>query len=269
MSLPEFPKPDPDLTQEQALTMILSSIAMEEAALSRIIDAEGDNIRHIFENSCGNCCDDARKVLEVNKSVSNLMEVVMENQIILKNKMNRVLERLSILSCTSPFTEFQCHPKPCHNREPIYSYSPKCGCGKPHPHYGTVKPVCFDAVSQVYPYGHPLMWRDKKTNEPFVLKPDDISKIQLPYSGWYEVEIFADIENLKYVGEIMELTIYQGDKPYITKKIMPNSSYGPSNCRKRLTIQIPSSGYPCYTSVIMCIQNESHIKRCSIRFTRL
>lgn len=33
MSMPEFPKPDPGLTQEQALTMILSSIALEEAAL--------------------------------------------------------------------------------------------------------------------------------------------------------------------------------------------------------------------------------------------
>ncbi len=41
MSMPELPQA-PDFTQEQALNMILSSIALEEVALSHIINAEGE-----------------------------------------------------------------------------------------------------------------------------------------------------------------------------------------------------------------------------------
>lgn len=44
MSMPEFPKPDPDFTPEKALTMILSSVALEEVALSHIINAEAEKI---------------------------------------------------------------------------------------------------------------------------------------------------------------------------------------------------------------------------------
>lgn len=53
MSMPELPKPNPDMTQEQALTMILSSIALEEVALSHIINAEGEKIQYILSRT--NC----------------------------------------------------------------------------------------------------------------------------------------------------------------------------------------------------------------------
>lgn len=48
MSMPEFPEPNPDFTLEQALIMILSSIALEEAALGHIMNAEGEKIQHIL-----------------------------------------------------------------------------------------------------------------------------------------------------------------------------------------------------------------------------
>ncbi|MGI6175798.1 MAG: hypothetical protein ACOYJC_06530 [Christensenellales bacterium] len=80
MSMPEFPKPNPDLTQEQVLTMILSSIALEEVALSHIINAEGEKIQYIL-NKTGvhGCPADLKDIVAVNKSVTDLLEVVLQN----------------------------------------------------------------------------------------------------------------------------------------------------------------------------------------------
>lgn len=93
MSMPTFPNVSPEITREQALTMILTSIAMEELALSHVINAEGEKIQFILcelqKNPCETTADD---VLAVNKSVESLLEVVLQNQIFLKNKMDRVLD---------------------------------------------------------------------------------------------------------------------------------------------------------------------------------
>lgn len=94
MSMPELPSPNPELTQQASLNMILASIALEETALSNIINAESQKIKYILSMQDSTVCD----ILEVNKSVSNLLEMVMQNQLILKNKMNSVLEYI---------------PKPC------------------------------------------------------------------------------------------------------------------------------------------------------------
>ena len=45
MSMPSFPPNGADMTQEEALTMIIASIAMEELALSHILNAEGEKDR--------------------------------------------------------------------------------------------------------------------------------------------------------------------------------------------------------------------------------
>ena len=48
MSMPSFPPNGADLTREEALTMIIASIAMEELALSHIINAEGEKLQYIL-----------------------------------------------------------------------------------------------------------------------------------------------------------------------------------------------------------------------------
>ena len=99
MSMPVLPEPNKSLTKQDALNMILSSIALEETALSHIINAEGEKIQHILKTSCSNT-----EILAVNKSVDNLLETIMQNQIILKSKMESALEHMPI--------EPQ-KPKPC------------------------------------------------------------------------------------------------------------------------------------------------------------
>lgn len=94
MSMPNFPSISPEITREMALNMILASIAMEELGLSHIINAEGEKIQYVLnELTCktgyGASVED---ILAVNKSVESLLEILMQNQMFLKGKMERVLE---------------------------------------------------------------------------------------------------------------------------------------------------------------------------------
>ena len=52
MSMPSFPPNGADMTQEEALTMIIASIAMEELALSHILNAEGEKLQYILGTLC-------------------------------------------------------------------------------------------------------------------------------------------------------------------------------------------------------------------------
>jgi len=87
MSMPQFPKLD--LTLEQSINSILTSIAMEEAALSHILNAEGEKIQYALAN-----CADLKQVTELNQSVTCLMETVLDLQIALKSKMRLALSYL-------------------------------------------------------------------------------------------------------------------------------------------------------------------------------
>ena len=103
MSMPEFPELGEILTRDEAINSVLASIAMEEAALSHIINAEGEKIQYAVK--CAECCD-MDKVLAVNKSVSGVIEQITDLQIILKNKL-----RIAI-SSLSPEKDTRCVHKP-------------------------------------------------------------------------------------------------------------------------------------------------------------
>ena len=93
MSMPSFPPNGADMTQEEALTMIIASIAMEELALSHILNAEGEKLQYILGTLPGTSpCACPHDVLAVNKSVTALVEAVTQNQMLLKNKLAQVLE---------------------------------------------------------------------------------------------------------------------------------------------------------------------------------
>lgn len=103
MSLPTFPDSGLDISEDQALNMILASIAMEELALSHIMNAEGEKLQYILGTLPGkhSPCPSAAELLEVNRSVANLLDIVMNNQLLLKGKLDRVLEAKRA-SCPEP-----------------------------------------------------------------------------------------------------------------------------------------------------------------------
>lgn len=77
------------MTREQALTMIIASIAMEERALGSIIEAEGDKLRYVLckcRKACG-CCETSNEILEANESVTRLLDMVARNQVLLRSKL--------------------------------------------------------------------------------------------------------------------------------------------------------------------------------------
>ena len=123
MSMPEFPNPDTILSREQAIDSILTSIAMEEMALSHILNAEGEKLQYIIKrlDHLDSDCLGVQKLLEVNGSVAALIDRIYDLQIILKNKLQiaeRILPKRPVKPCPPekpcrpPKPERPCRPKP-------------------------------------------------------------------------------------------------------------------------------------------------------------
>ena len=99
MSMPEFPESDTILSREESINSILTSIAMEETALSHIINAEGEKIQYVLQHvNTNTCCAAMQMILEVNESVASLLEQITDMQLLLKNKMR-------LLACFLPLEE--------------------------------------------------------------------------------------------------------------------------------------------------------------------
>lgn len=98
MSLPKFPSSSEIISREEAITAIITSIAMEETALSRIINAEADKIQYTLAYVTANTTNNSiKQILEVNQSVESLLSTINEMQILLKNKLRIAA---SIVPCT-------------------------------------------------------------------------------------------------------------------------------------------------------------------------
>ena len=96
MPLPEFPPVTSPMTLEDSLNKILASIAMEELGLSHIIKAEGEKLQYVLGtlNKDPGEKPSVAEILAVNKSVKSLLDSVMNNQVILKSKMECAIDAL-------------------------------------------------------------------------------------------------------------------------------------------------------------------------------
>lgn len=94
MSMPQFPNDTLNLTRDDVINQILSSIAMEELGLSHILNAEGEKLQYILgtlEGSTPPQPPTVQEVLQVNESVQKLLETTSYQQMFLKNKMSDAL----------------------------------------------------------------------------------------------------------------------------------------------------------------------------------
>lgn len=80
-----------------AASSLVQSIALEETAISHILNAEGEKIQKVL--SLHNC--DCKDILEVNKSVQDTVDKITSLEIILKAKLDLI----------TPFLE-DCDKKP-------------------------------------------------------------------------------------------------------------------------------------------------------------
>lgn len=94
MSMPSFPPCGADMTKDEALTMIIASIAMEELALSHIVNAEGEKLQYVLGTLPGSRkpCASTQEILAVNQSAAALLDTVMQSQMLLKGKLEKALE---------------------------------------------------------------------------------------------------------------------------------------------------------------------------------
>ncbi|MCI8423768.1 MAG: hypothetical protein HFF50_09635 [Lawsonibacter sp.] len=141
MSMPSFPPNGADMTREEALTMIIASVAMEELALSHILNAEGEKLQYILGTLPGTSpCACPQDVLAVNKSVTALVEAVTQNQILLKNKLAQVLEFCPLPPPPPPVCQPPspppCPPPPCPPPPCVPQCPPPCPAPCQVPHSG-------------------------------------------------------------------------------------------------------------------------------------
>ncbi|WP_212508843.1 hypothetical protein [Litoribacterium kuwaitense] len=95
MSQPNIPNITPSVTinKEDAINLILSSIAMEELGLSHILNAEGEKLQYVLGTLPGLSGPAATidDILNVNESVRNTLDSAMRNQMFLQGKMESAL----------------------------------------------------------------------------------------------------------------------------------------------------------------------------------
>ena len=95
MSMPKIPDLEcMNLKREDAVSLVISSIAMEELALAHILNAEGEKLQYFLGTLEGKdpgevtICD----LLAVNKSVEKMVKNITKAEMILEYKLEDVLE---------------------------------------------------------------------------------------------------------------------------------------------------------------------------------
>ena len=77
-----------------AATSLLQSIALEETAISHILNAEGEKLQKAIALSC-----DTKELLKVNKSVEDMVDKITSLEIVLKSKLDLIKPILDDCKC--------------------------------------------------------------------------------------------------------------------------------------------------------------------------
>ena len=94
MSMPQFPDL-PGMNMENSIAHVVSSVAMEELALSHIINAEGEKLQYVLGTLHDTpMCPPAtiEEVLQVNESVKDMLSTLTMNQMFLFAKFSAAME---------------------------------------------------------------------------------------------------------------------------------------------------------------------------------
>ena len=110
MSMPNIPDVDAaiDITTEEAVNLLLASIAFEELGLAHIINAEAEKIQFIL----GTLPDQTPletpptidEILRINRSVEQTMRIVIKNQMLLQFKLEDAISITTTSSTTTTTT---------------------------------------------------------------------------------------------------------------------------------------------------------------------
>ena len=90
MSMPVISMHCNPITMCQAVTDLIESIALEEIALSHILNAEGEKLQRVIGLEDVDFC----QLMEVNESVANMVGVVSSLELVLKEKLEFISNNL-------------------------------------------------------------------------------------------------------------------------------------------------------------------------------
>lgn len=90
MSMPVISMHCNPITMGQAVTDLIESIALEETALSHILNAEGEKLQRVIGLEDVDFC----QLMEVNESVANMVGVVSSLELVLKEKLEFISNNL-------------------------------------------------------------------------------------------------------------------------------------------------------------------------------
>src|SRR5690625_4117381 len=95
VSMPTIPNitPEISLTREDAIVLLLSSIAREEMALAHIMNAEAEKLQYVLGMLDGRGPSHTlADVMKVNESVLRMMNAVTVKEVLLQLKLSNVME---------------------------------------------------------------------------------------------------------------------------------------------------------------------------------
>lgn len=126
MSLPNIPNIDPDITIDSchSINLLLSSIAMEEIALSHILNAEGEKLQKFIKMNPTK----TEQYFIINKQVNNLLRSVIKSQLLLQLKLEEVSTLINSEFFTTCQEKYPCQPlNHCpHCQNCIHCQCPLC-----------------------------------------------------------------------------------------------------------------------------------------------
>jgi len=148
MSMPSIPKEPHRPDKKEVVIDLLESIALEEIALSHIMNAEAEKIQ-AFVGECLDfpTCPSNEEILLFNKSAGRLLETVVMKEWLLLNKLQDVLEFASRFKCFKKHHDHHNHHKHCCCPDECKCKNKRClQCGKHECHckHHLVKDDYFD-----------------------------------------------------------------------------------------------------------------------------
>ena len=89
MSMPNIPNITPEikLGRKDSLNLLLTSIALEEIALSHVLNAEAEKLQFVLRQKAS-----LKDILKINKSFERVLRSVIKKEMLLQFKLENVME---------------------------------------------------------------------------------------------------------------------------------------------------------------------------------
>lgn len=127
MSMPTIPHEQHRPTMCETVIDLLKSIALEEVALSHLVNAESEKLQAFV----GKYCDfpthpSTHEIIKFNQSINQLIDSVLMKEFLLLRKLEKTIHLSEVTGCHS--NKKHCHCEKKHKLIPCLGCPPICKC---------------------------------------------------------------------------------------------------------------------------------------------